>query len=122
MAYQVLIPKPVQKQLDRLSDKARDRILKVLLALKENPRPHAKEFLMTTYEQLIQEGKQEGLQEATNRFLTQLIAKKFQQDPGELAPLLGNLSVECQEELIERILQSRSIQEVIDWMKSVGAN
>jgi mRNA interferase RelE/StbE len=39
MTYQVLIPKPVQKQLDKLSDKARDRVLKVLLALKENPRP-----------------------------------------------------------------------------------
>jgi predicted transposase YdaD len=48
----------------------------------ETLKPDVKEFLMTTYEQLIQEGKQIGLQQgeqrATNRFVTQLIAKKFQ--------------------------------------------
>jgi hypothetical protein len=100
----------------------------------ETLKPGMKEFLMTTYEQFIQEGEEKGLQKglqiglqqgaqkATNRFLTQLIAKKFQQDVGELAPLLGNLDAKRHEELIERILQSRSLQEVIDWLKSVGTN
>lgn len=40
MSYQVIIPKPVQKQLDSLPDSVRDRAIKRILALKENPRPH----------------------------------------------------------------------------------
>lgn len=40
MEYQVLIPKPVQKQLDKLPEDARDRVLKRILGLKEDSRPH----------------------------------------------------------------------------------
>lgn len=39
MPYQVIVPKPVQKQLDSLPHDVRDRIVKRLLILKENPRP-----------------------------------------------------------------------------------
>jgi mRNA interferase RelE/StbE len=39
MSYQVIIPKPVQKQLDSLPDDVRDRAVKRIMALKENPRP-----------------------------------------------------------------------------------
>lgn len=39
MSYQVIIPKPVQKQLDSLPRNIRDRIIKVLVTLKENPLP-----------------------------------------------------------------------------------
>ncbi|MGA9351672.1 MAG: type II toxin-antitoxin system RelE/ParE family toxin [Anaerolineae bacterium] len=39
MSYQVIVPKPVQKQLDSLSDIVRERVLKRIVALKENPRP-----------------------------------------------------------------------------------
>lgn len=85
---------------------------------------------MTTYERLIQEGKELGLQEGkelglqegTTQVLARLIAKKFQQDLGELVPLLNNLALDRQEELIERILQSATLQEVVDWLKSVAHN
>jgi mRNA interferase RelE/StbE len=40
MSYQVLVPKPVQKQLDDLPYTIRDRVLKKILVLKENPRPY----------------------------------------------------------------------------------
>jgi len=39
MSYQVIVPKPVQKQLDHLPDSVRERVLKRIVALKENPRP-----------------------------------------------------------------------------------
>lgn len=39
MSYQVIVPKPVQKQLDSLPDAVRERVLKRIVALKENLRP-----------------------------------------------------------------------------------
>ena len=39
MHYQVVIPKPVQKQLDAIPDDVRDRIIKRIVMLKERPRP-----------------------------------------------------------------------------------
>jgi len=39
MEYQVVVPKPVQKQLDKLKGDDRDRSLKAILGLKTNPRP-----------------------------------------------------------------------------------
>jgi mRNA interferase RelE/StbE len=39
MSYQVVIPKPVQKQLDELPDSVRGRLVKRILGLKEVPRP-----------------------------------------------------------------------------------
>jgi len=39
MSYQVVVPKPVQKQLDRLPDRVHEQVLQRLMALKENPRP-----------------------------------------------------------------------------------
>ncbi len=38
--YQVVVPKPVQKQLNGLPYQLRDRILKRLIALEEDARPH----------------------------------------------------------------------------------
>ena len=40
MNYNIIIPKPVQKQLDDLPDNICDRIINRILALKDNPRPH----------------------------------------------------------------------------------
>jgi mRNA interferase RelE/StbE len=42
MRYQVVIPKPVQKQLDSLSDTVRERIVKRIVILKDNPRPRGR--------------------------------------------------------------------------------
>jgi mRNA interferase RelE/StbE len=39
MNYQVVIPKPVQKQLDGLPDAVYDRIIKKIKMLEEDPRP-----------------------------------------------------------------------------------
>ncbi len=39
MSYRVVIPKPVQKQLDDLPDDVCDRIIKRIMVLKEHPRP-----------------------------------------------------------------------------------
>ncbi len=39
MNYQVLIPKPVQKQLDKIPRSDRDRIIATIRLLAETPRP-----------------------------------------------------------------------------------
>lgn len=39
MSYQVIIPRPVQKQLDDLPRNVRDRVIKAIVALKNHPRP-----------------------------------------------------------------------------------
>ncbi|GAB4526201.1 MAG: type II toxin-antitoxin system RelE/ParE family toxin [Anaerolineae bacterium] len=40
MSYRVIVPKPVQKQLDNLPNDVRKRIVRRIIALKENPRPY----------------------------------------------------------------------------------
>jgi mRNA interferase RelE/StbE len=40
MSYEIIIPKPIQKQLDNLADNVYDRVIKHIISLKENPRPH----------------------------------------------------------------------------------
>lgn len=39
MPYKVVVPRPVQKQLDGLPANAREQMLKRIIALKDNPRP-----------------------------------------------------------------------------------
>ena len=39
MGYQVIVPGPVQRQLDSLPADARERVVRRILSLKENPRP-----------------------------------------------------------------------------------
>ncbi len=39
MSYTVVIPKPVQKQLDNLSDEMRERVIEKVVLLSEDPRP-----------------------------------------------------------------------------------
>ncbi|PPJ61797.1 type II toxin-antitoxin system RelE family toxin [Cuspidothrix issatschenkoi] len=39
MTYQVIIPNPVEKQLENLSQNINERILEKILSLVENPRP-----------------------------------------------------------------------------------
>lgn len=85
-----------------------------------------KEFLMTTYEQLIQEGRQEGRQEGeqigASRVLIRLLSKKFPGDAVRLMPLLNQLSPQQQEELGERVLEAHNLDEIREWLKSVGHN
>jgi predicted transposase YdaD len=81
-------------------------------------KPDVKEFLMTTSEQLRQEGRQEG----ANRLLVRQLSKKFSSDVLHLMPLLNQLSPEQQGELGERILEAGSIEEIREWLKSVCHN
>ncbi len=39
MTYRVIVPKPVQKQLDSLPDSIRERIIRRIMVLTDNPRP-----------------------------------------------------------------------------------
>ncbi|MFQ5753627.1 MAG: type II toxin-antitoxin system RelE/ParE family toxin [bacterium] len=39
MTYEVIVPKPVQKQLDKLPDKEYERVMTKIVSLKKNPRP-----------------------------------------------------------------------------------
>ena len=39
MSYQVVVPEPVQKQLDELPDEVCSRLLEKILKLRDNPRP-----------------------------------------------------------------------------------
>lgn len=77
-----------------------------------------KDFLMTTCEHLIQEGEQTG----ANRVLVRLLAKKYRADLDSLIPLLGRLSREQQDELIERILQSVTLEEIVLCLESACQN
>jgi mRNA interferase RelE/StbE len=40
MSDRVIVPKPVQKQLDNLPNDVHKRVVRRITALKENPRPH----------------------------------------------------------------------------------
>ncbi|MFH0775874.1 MAG: type II toxin-antitoxin system RelE/ParE family toxin [bacterium] len=39
MSYQVIVPKPVQNQLDDLPDEVYERVIERIVKLKDNPRP-----------------------------------------------------------------------------------
>lgn len=39
MSYQLIIPKTVQKQIDKLSLNIQEKVIKTLISLKENARP-----------------------------------------------------------------------------------
>lgn len=39
MSYQIIVPNPVRKQLDELPIEIRDRIIRKVITLKDDPRP-----------------------------------------------------------------------------------
>ena len=77
-------------------------------------KPDVKEFLMTTSEQLRQEG--------ANRLLIRQLSKRFPSDAANLKPLLDQLSPEQQDELGEKILDARGPEEIREWLKRVCHN
>jgi predicted transposase YdaD len=77
-----------------------------------------KETIMTTYERLIEEGIQIG----ANRVLVKLLSKRFHSDVAPLTPFLNKLTPEQQEELSEKILEAQSLEEILDWLKSICRN
>lgn len=84
------------------------------------------DFLMTTYEQLKQEGRVEGRvegrSEGAGRVLLRLLGKKFPDGTDRLLPLLQDLTPEQQDELSEKILDAASFDEIHAWLKSVCSN
>jgi predicted transposase YdaD len=93
-------------------------------------KPDAKELLMTTAEQLIQQGmkegmqkgRQEGRQEGTRDVLIRLLSKRFSADAASLEPLLSRLDIEQQGELAEKILDARSLDEIREWLNAICHN
>ncbi len=88
----------------------------------QNVKPDVREAVMTTYEQLIEEGKRMGRQEGFNNALLRLLAKRFQADAAALAPLLSGLPPEQQDELSDKILDAGSLEEIVDWLKTTRRN
>jgi hypothetical protein len=78
---------------------------------------------MTTYEQLRQEGEEIGLRKGeqigASRVLIRQLSKRFPGDTAHLIPLLNRLSPEQQDELGEKMLEVRSLEEMLEWLKSV---
>ena len=95
--------------------------------LTQTLKPDVEELIMTTYEQLLQEGEQIGLQKGeqiglqkgAGRVLARLLLKRFDTDVDHLTPLLNALSPEQQDELSEKILVAQSLDEIHQWLKSV---
>ncbi|MGD9505275.1 MAG: Rpn family recombination-promoting nuclease/putative transposase [Syntrophobacteraceae bacterium] len=93
-------------------------------------KPNVREAVMTTYEQLIEEGKQIGLLEGKKRgwlegfnsALLRQLSKKFQADAIALAPLLSGLTPEQQDELSDKILDAGSLDEIVEWLKATRHN
>jgi hypothetical protein len=77
---------------------------------------------MTTYERLIQEGEQRGLQKGGSRILIRQLSRRFPGNAAQLTPLLDHLSPEQQEELGEKILDASGIEEIREWLESVCRN
>jgi predicted transposase/invertase (TIGR01784 family) len=91
--------------------------------------PSVKEEIMTTYEQLIQKGKEIGIQQGEAigirkgegigvwKVLQRLLRKRFPLDAEQLVPLLGRLSLSQQEELTEKILDVTDADEIRQWIQ-----
>jgi hypothetical protein len=113
-------------------------------------KPDVRESIMTTYEQLIQEGKelgiqhgkelgiqegkelgiqegkelgiQEGMKEGGKRILARLLSKQFGTDIEEVMSLLVALNSEQQEELSDKIPELQSLEQLRCWLSKIGKN
>ncbi|MBI4595161.1 MAG: Rpn family recombination-promoting nuclease/putative transposase [Candidatus Tectomicrobia bacterium] len=138
--YLEIIFRYVLQVFDIQAEKLGDMVTQTL-------KPDVKEFIMTTYEQLIQKGKKEGeqiglqkgkkegeqiglqkgkkegeqigLQKGANLVLIRQLARRFHGDTTHLIPLLNELNPEQLAELGERILEAKSLEEIEQWLKSV---
>ena len=96
----------------------------------EAVKPDVREAVMTTYEQIKQEGKLEGKlegrlegrSEAASAILLRLLVKRFQIDPESFEPLLNRLDFVQYEELSEKILEAKSLEEIRAWLEGASHN
>jgi hypothetical protein len=77
-------------------------------------RPNVREAVMTTYEQLLEEG--------ANKVLIRLLSKRFHADGAVMAPLLSGLTSGQRDELSDKILDAGSLEEIVDWLKATRRN
>ena len=96
----------------------------------ESLRPDVREAVMTTYEEIKQEGKlegrlegkSEGKSEAAAAILLRQLIKRFQIDPESFEPLLNRLDFVQYEELSEKILEAKSLEEIRAWLEGASHN
>jgi predicted transposase/invertase (TIGR01784 family) len=105
-----------------------------------------KEMVMTTYQRLIDEGKELGLQQgkelglqqgkelgirqgkelgeeqASRRIAARLIARRFGTREPSFHPYLERLDAAKLEELSEKVLEVAGLDELMDWIRSAAGN
>jgi flagellar biosynthesis/type III secretory pathway protein FliH len=93
-----------------------------------------KEMVMTTYQRLIDEGKELGIQQgkelglvegeeqASRRIATRLIARRFGASEPSFHPYLARLNAARLEELSEKVLEAASLDELMDWIRGAAGN
>jgi predicted transposase/invertase (TIGR01784 family) len=77
-----------------------------------------KEMVMTTYQRLIEEGKEQ----ASRRIAVRLITKRFGVSEPSFHPYLERLNAARLEELSEKVLEVSSLDELMDWIRSAAGN
>ena len=66
-------------------------------------------------EQGIEQGMQQGMQQEAMKFLSRLIAKRFQVSSDSVHPIFAGLTTEQLEELGERFFEAESLEEIRNW-------
>lgn len=61
-------------------------------------------------------------QEAATAIVLRLLVKRFQVDPEGFEPLLDRLDFVQYEDLSERILVARSLEEILAWLEGASHN
>ncbi len=81
-----------------------------------------REAVMSTYEQIKQEGKLEGELETAAAIFGRMIARRFGVDPGPFLPLLKDLEFNQYEQLCDKIFEAESMEEIRLWLQSFSKN
>ena len=64
---------------------------------------------------LRKEGRDEGMQQEAMKFLSRLIARRFQVSSDSVHPIFAGLTTEQLEELGERFLEAENLEEIRNW-------
>jgi predicted transposase/invertase (TIGR01784 family) len=85
-----------------------------------------KEMVMTTYQRLIDEGKElglvEGEEQASRRIAARLIARRFGASEPSFHLYLERLNAARLEELSEKVLEVAGLDELMDWIRCAAGN
>ncbi len=107
----------------KVHDLPKEELLK--LAAESMP-PIIQEMVMSTYQQLIDEGKELGLQEgkeqASRRIAARLIAKRFGASEPSVRSYLERLDAAKLEELTEKVLEAANLDALLNWIRNAAGN